>query len=232
MVLSKDLHRDVFVNILRNIYSDVLLRSNLGFKGGTAAMLFYELPRFSVDLDFDLLDSDKKEEVFQKLREILIQYGDIVEAYDKKYTLFFLLKYKKGERGLKVEISKRNIKSEYEVKNFLGISMLVMKKQDMAAAKLAALLTRKKFATRDMYDLWFFLKNSWEINEDYLKKRMELSLVQSLEMVQPLIKQVKNKDLLSGLGELLDNKQKAWAKEKLQDELLFLIKLYLSLISK
>jgi len=94
MVLSKDLHRDVFVNILRNIYSDVLLRSNLGFKGGTAAMLFYELPRFSVDLDFDLLDSDKKEEVFQKLREILIQYGDIVEAYDKKYTLFFLLKYK------------------------------------------------------------------------------------------------------------------------------------------
>jgi len=133
---------------------------------------------------------------------------------------------------LKVEISKRNIKSEYEVKNFLGISMLVMKKQDMAAAKLAALLTRKKFATRDMYDLWFFLKNSWEINEDYLKKRMELSLVQSLEMVQPLIKQVKNKDLLSGLGELLDNKQKAWAKEKLQDELLFLIKLYLSLISK
>lgn len=34
MVLSKDLHRDVLVVILREIYSDTLLRTLLGFKGG------------------------------------------------------------------------------------------------------------------------------------------------------------------------------------------------------
>ncbi len=228
MVLSKDLHRDVFVTILRAVYSDVLLRSTLGFKGGTAAMLFYKLPRFSVDLDFDLLDHEKKEEVFQRLREILPQFGAVIEASDKKHTLFFLLSYKKGERGLKVEISKRITRSAYEIKNFLGISMLVMKEEDMAAGKLAALLTRKKFATRDMYGLWFFLKNNWEINEEFLKEKTNLSLVQALKKAQPLVKQVKPTQLLAGLGELLDNKQKAWAKEKLQDELLFLIKLYLS----
>lgn len=226
MVLNKDLHKNSFVAILRAIYSDPLLRINLGFKGGTAAMMFYHLPRFSVDLDFDLLNPDKKEEVFAKLGEILPKFGTVIEASDKHYTLFFLLSYKKGERGLKVEISKRIIKSAYEVKNFLGISMLVMKEEDMVAGKLAALLTRKRFATRDMFDLWFFLKENWQINEDFLKAKSGLSLTAALKKAQPVVKNVKPTELLAGLGELLDNKQKAWAKEHLQDDLVFYLKLY------
>lgn len=42
-----------------------------------------------------------------------------------------------------------------------------------------------------------------------------------------MVKNVKPSDLLAGLGELLDNKQKAWAREHLQDELVFRLKLYL-----
>ncbi|MDO8657216.1 MAG: nucleotidyl transferase AbiEii/AbiGii toxin family protein [Candidatus Levybacteria bacterium] len=227
-MVNIDLHRDTFIKILRAIYSDPLLRSNLGFKGGTAAMLFYKLPRFSVDLDFDLLDPEKKEEVFKKLGEILPQFGTVIEASNKHYTLFFLLSYKKGERGLKVEISKRIIKSAYEPKNFLGISMLVMKEEDMAAGKLAALLTRKRFATRDMFDLWFFLKENWQINEEFLKAKSGLSLKQALKKAQPLVKNVKPTELLAGLGDLLDPKQKAWVKEHLKEELLFQLKLYQS----
>src|SRR5437879_2443229 len=125
-MVSIDLHKGNLVNILRVIYSDTLLRNVLGFKGGTAAMLFYNLPRFSVDLDFDLLDPDKKEKVFIRLKKILPRFGMVTQAQDKQYTLFFLLSYKKGERGLKVEISKRTMQSAYELKNFLGIPMLVM----------------------------------------------------------------------------------------------------------
>lgn len=225
MALSKDLHRNTFVDILRAIYSDPLLRNNLGFKGGTAAMLFYKLPRFSVDLDFDLLDPEKKEEVFTKLGQVLPQFGTVIEASDKYYTLFFLLSYKKGERGLKVEISKRIVKSAYAPKNFLGISMLVMKEEDMVAGKLAALLTRKRFATRDMFDLWFFFKENWQINEEFLKAKSDLSLAQALKKAQTVVKNVKPTGLLAGLGELLDNKQKAFVKDKLQDELIFQLKL-------
>lgn len=226
MPLSKDLHRNFMVSILRLIYSDVLLRSSLGFKGGTAAMLFYGLPRFSVDLDFDLLDPSKKEEVGRRLAGILPQFGTVTESYDKHYTLFFLLSYKKNERGLKVEISKRTIRSAYVLKNFLGISMLVMKEEDMVAGKLAALLTRRKFATRDMYDLWFFLKENWDINEEFLKKKTGISLAQALRKAQKVVKKVKPTELLAGLGELLeDEKQKAWVKGKLQEELLFQLKL-------
>jgi len=56
-------HKYFLVRILKDIYSDRLLSSVLGFKGGTAHMLFYNLPRFSVDLDFNLIDAEKSEEV-------------------------------------------------------------------------------------------------------------------------------------------------------------------------
>jgi len=50
-------HRFYLVRILKDIYSDIELANNLGFKGGTALMLFYDLPRISVDPDFNLIDS-------------------------------------------------------------------------------------------------------------------------------------------------------------------------------
>lgn len=225
-MLNRDLHRDVFVAILREIYSDTLLRTGLGFKGGTAAMLFYGLPRFSVDLDFNLLDPEKKEAVFERLKEILPKYGNVIQAQDKHYTLFFLLSYKKGERGLKVEISKRPLQFEYVPKNFLGISMLVMEQEDMAAGKLSALLTRREFAMRDLFDMWFFLKEHWDINEKVLQENTGLSLAQALKKAQSQVKKIKRGEILAGLGDLLDAKQKAFVKEKLQDELVFYLKLY------
>lgn len=226
-MVNIDLHRSNLVNILREIYSDTLLRVSLGFKGGTAAMLFYGLPRFSVDLDFDLLDPKKKKVVFGRLKEILPRFGTVIEAVDKQYTLFFLLNYQKGERGLKIDISKRPLKYEYSPKNYLGISMLMMKEEDMVASKLSALLTRKKFAARDMFDVWYFLKENCQIDERVLKENTNMTLTEALGKALEKVKAVQKTDLLAGLGELLDNKQKAFVKEKLQDELVFLLKLYL-----
>jgi predicted nucleotidyltransferase component of viral defense system len=53
-------HRNVLLMILKDIYSDATISPLLGFKDGTALHLFYYLPRFSIDLDFDLLDEEKK----------------------------------------------------------------------------------------------------------------------------------------------------------------------------
>lgn len=231
-MLHIDLHKSVFISILRGIYSDATLRSKLGFKGGTAAMLFYDLPRFSVDLDFDLLDPGKKEVVFQRLREMLLRFGLLKQAVEKQYTLFFLVNYRKGERNMKIEVSKRGSKAEFIVKNYMGISMLVMKEEDMATGKLAALITRKRFATRDMFDLWFYLKNNWDINEQLLFEKTSLSIASALKKAQKRVKDIKKTDLLAGLGELLDQKQKAWAREKLKDDLLFYLKLRLEIVKK
>ena len=226
-MLNKDIHKNFLINTLNSIYKDTQIRTFLGFKGGTAALLFYDLPRFSVDLDFDLLDPSKKELVFQRLKEILSKVGKIDQAHEKQNTLFFLINYQSQERNIKVEISKRAIKSEYEVKNYLGIPMLVMKKDDMAASKLAALVERKKFAARDMFDLWFFLRSNWPIDEELLQEITGFSLYNMLNKAQDRIKDIKKTELLSGLGDLLDNKQKAFVKEKLQAELLLQLRLYL-----
>lgn len=107
--------------------------------------------------------------------------------------------------------------------------MLVMKEDDMVANKLSALLTRKKFASRDVFDLHFFLKENWQIDERVIKEKIDMSLAEALQKAHDRVKTIRETELLAELGELLeDEKQKAWVKDKLQEELLFLLKLYLS----
>lgn len=221
-------HRVLLIQILKKIYSDLDLRTNLGFKGGSAAMMFYGLPRLSVDLDFDLLKPGKKLLVFEKVKKILKEFGEISEATEKRFTLFFLLSYEKGQRMVRVEISKRPGSNNYEVESFLGISMLVVKQSDMFAGKLAALLTRKKFAMRDVYDTWFFLDKSWPINELVLKEKTELSLKGALQRALKKVASVPKNQLLMGLGDLLETeKQKNWVREHLVSDTIFLLKLRL-----
>jgi len=224
-MFDKNRHKIVLVKILKEIYSDPTLRNILGFKGGTAAFLFYDLPRFSVDLDFDLLEGKKKDFVFTRLKEILPKVETLIESTEKRYTLFYLMSYQKGEKKIKIEISKRPIKSSFVVKNYLGISILLMEKKDMVASKIAALLNRKKFASRDLFDLWFFLKNNWEIEEKAVKEKTGLSLKDAFKKTITKIDTIKKNQILQGLGELLDEKQKPWIKENLQKETIFYLKL-------
>lgn len=219
-------HKTLLVKILKEIYSDPELRNCLSFKGGTAAYLFYNLPRPSIDLDFDLLNSEKQSLVFKKLKKILPRYGELLDATEKRYTLFFLVRYAKGDRNIKIEISKRPVKTNLEVKNYLGISVLLVSREDMLAGKLAAFLTRKKFAARDLFDLWFFLKEEWQINEGVIKEKTGLTLNQALKKAIQKLMTINKNQLLQGLGDLLDNKQKEWVREKLKTELLFYLRLY------
>lgn len=220
-------HRTILLQILKEIYTDTSLGPILGFKGGTAAHFFYDLKRFSVDLDFDVLDLQKEDFVFEKIEKILSEFGEVREKFKKRFTLFFVLSYAKGSHKIKVEINRRDFGSKYEVKNYLGVSMLVMTKEDMFAHKLAALSDRKELANRDIFDIWFFLKNNWEINEKMLKKRTELSLKEYLKKCIEIIKNINERYILSGIGELIDEKTKEWARKKLKSDVLFLLKVRL-----
>ena len=55
MTLDIATHKTLLFQILKDIYLDTSISPYIGFKGGTAALMFYGLDRFSVDLDFDLL---------------------------------------------------------------------------------------------------------------------------------------------------------------------------------
>ncbi len=45
MTLDYSKHKNILLQILKDIYSDTSIAPYLGFKGGTAAMMFYDLPR-------------------------------------------------------------------------------------------------------------------------------------------------------------------------------------------
>ncbi|MFA6409299.1 MAG: nucleotidyl transferase AbiEii/AbiGii toxin family protein [Gammaproteobacteria bacterium] len=225
--LDHALHKNLLLQILKDIYSDTSISSFLGFKGGTAAFIFYGLERFSTDLDFDLLETAKEDQVFAKVQEILHNYGEIKEARKKRFSLFFLLSYRDKAHNIKVEINRRVFGSHYEVKTYLGISMLVMVREDMFAHKLVAMYERLGKSNRDIFDVWFFLQNNWPINKEIVQKRTDMPWKKFLKTCISSLEKMNDKHILNGIGEFLSNKQKDWVKTKLRTETLFLLKLRL-----
>lgn len=233
-MLNKVKHRLIMGQILRDIYSDTSISSLVGFKGGTCAYFFYSLPRFSIDLDFDLLSNDQEVQklLHEKIENILKTYGKVKDQCIKRNTIFFLLSYGDTDHNIKIEINTRasvlNIRNHFEMKEYLGISMLVGKKDYLFASKLAALTDRKTLAMRDIYDIRFFAKNKWDINAEVIQVRTSKTLKEHLADGVSVIEAVKDSEVLRGLSELLpDVKEKVWVKTHLRTEAIFLLKNYM-----
>ena len=223
-MLKISFHRTIMTDIIKDIYSDVSIGPVLGFKGGTALYFFYNLPRFSIDLDFDLLNESKKDIVFRQVTKIVKKYGELRQKRDKYFNLFWLLSYQKGLSQLKIEISKRSSENKYEVKNFFGIPGLVMNKEDMFANKLTALLNRKSLANRDIYDIWFMLHEHWDLNDKLLEFRTKIKTKLYLKKCLKLLENNPPTNILEGIGDLVDNKTKDWIKKNLIKDTIFLLK--------
>ncbi|MEK7518443.1 MAG: nucleotidyl transferase AbiEii/AbiGii toxin family protein [Patescibacteria group bacterium] len=225
MALNTTKHKSILVKILKDIYTDPSIGTFLGFKGGTAAYLFYDLSRASLDLDFDLLDDSKKDFVFNKVNEIVSNYGTIKNSRMKRFSLFLLLSYEDGTPNIKIEINLRGFGSRYEIKSYLGISMQLMIREDMFAHKLVAIYERMGNANRDIFDVWFFLQKDWPINRDIVEKRTSLSFNVFVQRCIEGLEKLSERGILSGLGELLDDKQKAFVKAKLRVDTIFNLRL-------
>ena len=212
--------------VLKDIYSDAELSNCLGFKGGTAMMLFHELPRFSVDLDFNLLVPEKNDAVYQKIKKIVLKYGKIHDEAQKFYGSLIALDYGLTERKMKIEISNRQSNDQYDICNMLGISMKVMTLTDMFSHKLCALLNRNSVTNRDIFDCWFFMNRQTTVNQTIIEQRMGKPLPDYLQDCIDALENLPNKSLLDGLGELVDNDMKKFVRTKLRSETIFLLNFY------
>jgi predicted nucleotidyltransferase component of viral defense system len=208
------------------VYEDLELAGILGFKGGTALMFFYDLPRFSVDLDFNLLDPAREKQVLDKITGILSKHGTIYDEAIKFYGIIAVLDYGMGDRKLKVEISKRDFGSTYEIKNLLGVNVKVMVKPDMFAHKLCAIMDRKTITNRDIFDSWFFMNSKTPLNKSIVEQRTGMSLAEYLHKCITKLETMSDKKLLDGLGELMDNETKNFVRHKLRSESISLMKFY------
>ncbi|MEE9913513.1 MAG: nucleotidyl transferase AbiEii/AbiGii toxin family protein [Deltaproteobacteria bacterium] len=225
--INAPMHKKILFQILKDIYSDTSIAPLLGFKGGTAAFMFYGLNRFSVDLDFDLFDESKKKEVFDKIVRIAGNYGTVRDAHVKKFNLLLVLSYDEKATNLKIEINRRAFGSRYEIQTYLGVSMQVMAREDMYAHKLMAMYERIGKTNRDIYDVWFFASNRWPINKEILEQRAGISYGQLLQKCIARLEKMSDRTILSGLGDLLTDERKKWAKTKLRTDTIILLKLAL-----
>ncbi len=219
------LHRQILTRILGDIFKERELSQSLGFKGGTSANFFYELPRFSVDLDFDLLKPEMSETIIEKITPIVTKFGKLKDVFEKRFSLLFEISYSAKSQNIKVEISKRDFGSAYEIKYFYGLPVKVMLREDMFANKLIAMYERECKTNRDIFDVWYFLDKNWNFNKEIIKKRTEMDYA---ALFRKLINMLKNKSesrILSGLGDLLDEDMKRWVRLNLIKETMFLLKI-------
>lgn len=227
MALKISVHKTILFQILKDIYSDTTIAPFLGFKGGTAALMFHGLSRFSVDLDFDLLDYSREDYIFERVIDIVKKYGKLKESSKKRFNLLCVLSYEDKAHNIKVEINRRKFGSKYEIKTYLGVSMMVMIMEDMFANKLMAMHERIGKTSRDIYDVWFFLEHHFPINRNIVEKRAKMSFGKLLEKCIQQLEKMNNKNILVGLGEFLTPGQKDWARAKLRLETIALLRLRL-----
>ncbi len=225
MTLDIARHRTILFQILKDIYSDSEISPYLGFKGGTAAVMFYGLKRFSVDLDFDLLDPEKLDTIFSGVTRHVSNYWTIKLSQKKRFNLFWLLSYEDQAHNIKVEVNRREFGSSYEIKNYLGVPMKVMVKEDMFAHKLMAMYERVGKTSRDIYDVWFFLSERFPVNKRIAEERSGLPFSEFIERCVEKLTKLGDRHILDGMGELLSQSQKDWTKAKLKEETISLLKL-------
>lgn len=212
--MDKNKHKFYMARILSLIFKDKDLCNVLAFKGGTSLMFFHNLNRFSTDLDFNLLDPDKLDLAYDKVRAILTRFGTIDDEAKKLYGPVLVLNYGKGERMLKVEISVRQYPNHYEMRTLAGTDIRVMVMPDMFAHKLCDM--GERLSPRDIYDVWFFLQNHTEINEEIVRIRTAKSVSEYTAWCAEHVKEASPKLLMQGLGEVLnDAKSKTFVKNKL-----------------
>ncbi len=232
--MDKQKHKLYMAQILSLIFKDKELSNVLGFKGGTALMFFHNLPRFSTDLDFNLLDVNMQDMVYEKVRKIIMRFGTIDDEAKKLYGPILVLNYGKGERMLKVEISNRQYDNHYETFTLAGTDIRVLSVPDMFAHKLCAM--GERLSPRDVFDVWFFLqKLHASINENIIRERTGKDVAEYSEWCSGRVREASPKLLMQGLGEVIDDSRaKNFVKTRLIEETAQALELFASfpLISK
>jgi len=186
---------------IRNAEKDYLLelllfslsddKRSLVFKGGTALYKFYNLNRFSEDIDFDMIgkrfDADKMIKKIIRNLELTGMQRTLYEKtdYSNETNIRFIIRgplydgNKNSMSRVTLNISKRErpisslnkllVATYPEIPSF---ELTVLDEQEIAAEKIRCILTREK--PRDIYDLWFLSKKGIEMDISLVNKKLKI----------------------------------------------------------
>lgn len=185
----RNCEKDYFLDMVLYSLSDI--KKQLVFKGGTALYKFYNLNRFSEDIDLDLTGRRKDASyILTKVNRnlMLLGVGSMnPELDDHRNETNIRLRLRgplyDGSRSsvttISINLSKRERPLEISTKMYVpaysdipAFQFPVLTSKEIAAEKFRCILTRDK--PRDIYDLWFLSKRGAIPEIDMINKKLEL----------------------------------------------------------
>ncbi len=220
-MLNIEKHRQTMFLILNDIFKSDF-SSFLAFKWWTLAYFIYWLDRFSTDLDFDLLENI---DIEKSLTKIIQKYWEV-----KKKTKI-ILSYENWIDNIKIDINRKIWKNnKYEFINFFWNTIKVQSKETVFTNKLVALTERN--TNRDIYDIYFFFKNNFSINDDLILERTWKTRKKLFENILSKLSNLwNNYKILDWLWEVLNQKQKTFVKNNLIWDLIWMLQMNIQFIN-
>lgn len=181
------LEKDYVLSIVLHALCKSKIKDNIVFKGGTAIKkIYFSDARFSEDLDFTTFELDKKD--ITKELKVLFENKEILNVQ------FIGLKEEKTSAGLRLSLKfvsllgqPQSIRFDFSSRGNLFLdpvekelvddysigkaSIKVLQLEELFAEKMHALISRT--VVRDLYDVWFFMKNGFRVNDELVKKKFE-----------------------------------------------------------
>ncbi len=198
----------------------------LAFKGGTALRLFWDLPRYSQDVDFTLLRENLRDEVYREIHQIAeVSRYEITDAVKKRRTVLFEFRFQwEGPNfHLKVEVSsplpEDRQAGEIPVRtaSLRGVPVLVLREERLTAQKLCALYERE--APRDVYDFSFILRRRLKVDWPYVLARTGLKAKEEFfQKIQQKIQRFPKRKLVTDVGKLVSAEEREWLKKNFLED--------------
>ena len=113
--------------------------SQIAFKGGTALKLFYDLPRYSEDIDYDILPGTSANDILDVMRMLFQKKKwEITDETVKYYAILLELQFAGPERNfrLKIEMSTREKELDTTILSLRGVPVLTLEPSFLMTKKL------------------------------------------------------------------------------------------------
>lgn len=161
----------------------------LVFKGGTALLKFYQLDRFSEDLDFTKDGDLDLEKLLKKIVRDLESFGATVEEKEieksgKSFSVRIGIQgpLYNGERRslcfIRIEVNKESGVEDLVTRRYTphfqditAFDLPVLSEKEILAEKIRAIRTREK--PRDLYDIYHLLSKGVEISGKTVDSKLE-----------------------------------------------------------
>lgn len=217
-MINQETHRRILYQLIKDIFT-LPYAKHIAFKWWTACYFFYELDRFSTDIDLDIIQLPEWINIYDDIAMLAKNYGIVKE----KRNLIVL--YEKWYDAIKIDLSRKIWKNNhYEFKDFYGTTIQLQTPWTIFANKLVA--STERTVNRDLYDIYFMLTKWFPINEWVVQERTwtwKHTLYTSI--IDKIYWLWKNHKILDGLWEVLNHKKKVFVKNKLLPELLGLLEM-------